>query len=45
MNIIAKNYTGLVKALLSAGLQDFASIKWVRQPVRVNGMWRAEVEL
>lgn len=45
MGIIAKDYTGLVKALLNAGLADFASIKWIRQPSRINGVWRAEVEL
>lgn len=45
MNINAKDFTGLVKAILGIGHDDFASVVWVRQPVRLNGMWRAEVVL
>lgn len=45
MNIIAKDYTGLIKALLSAGLNDFGSIQWLRTPVRINGTWHAKVKL
>lgn len=45
MNIIAKDFTGLIKAILGLGCDDFASVVWVRQPVRINGMWRATVAL
>jgi hypothetical protein len=43
MNIIASSYTGLVKALLNAGVTDLSLINWVRQPHRVNGTWHAEI--
>lgn len=45
MNIIAKDFTGLIKAILGLGCDDFASVVWVRQPVRVNGIWHAKVAL
>lgn len=45
MTIIAKDYTGLVKALINAGCTDLASIVWIKQPVRINGTWHAEVVL
>lgn len=45
MNIIAKDLTGLIKAILCLGFDDFASVVWVRQPARINGMWHAEVAL
>lgn len=45
MNINAKDFTGLVKVILNLGCDDFASVVWVRQPVRINGVWHAEVML
>lgn len=45
MNIIEKDFTGLIKEILGLGCDDFASVVWVRQPVRVNGMWHAKVAL
>lgn len=45
MNIIAKNFTGVLKALVAVGCQDFSKVVWLRQPARINGMWRAKVAL
>jgi len=45
MNIISKDFTGLVKALLNMGCTDFAAVTWIAQPIRKNGRWRAKVAL
>lgn len=43
--IITRDITGLFRALLNMGFRNMSSIVWVRSPVRINGVWRAEVRV
>lgn len=45
MTIIAGDFTGLIKALLGLGCEDFNDIVFVRRPVRIDGRWHCEVVL
>lgn len=45
MTIIAKDYTQFIKSLINAGVTDLSLVNWVRQPMRVNGTWVAEIAL
>lgn len=45
MTIIAKDYTQFIKALINAGVTDLALVNWIKQPMRVDGMWRAKIAL
>jgi hypothetical protein len=44
MDINAKDFAGLVKELLCIGCRDLASVVWIQQPVRINGVWHCEVK-
>lgn len=43
--IITGQMTGIFTALQGMGFTDMSVIVWLRSPVRINGMWRAEVVL
>lgn len=43
LTIISSQMTGVFKALSGAGLLDLAAVRWVRQPVKIDGMWRCIV--
>lgn len=45
MTIIAPTYTQFCKALVAAGVLDLSLVQWIKQPMRINGMWRAEIKL
>lgn len=45
ISIITSQATGIIKALGNIGFRRMDSVVWVRSPVRINGMWRAEVVL
>lgn len=40
--IIASSFAGIADALMSMGYV-MGAIDWVRIPVRINGVWHAEV--
>lgn len=41
--IIASSIMGISKALVSMGYEDISGIIWRRMPVRIGGVWHAEV--
>lgn len=41
--IIASSFIGLSKALHAMGYEDISEIVWNRPPMRINGIWRAEI--
>jgi len=43
--IIAGQISGVHLALLKLGFRNMESIVWLRSPVRINGVWRAEVKV
>jgi hypothetical protein len=43
LEIISSQMTGIFQALTNRGLVMAGEVKWIRQPARVNGMWRASV--
>lgn len=43
IQIIASSFAGICAAVASMGYDLIAPIKWNRAPVRVNGIWMAEV--
>lgn len=43
LTIVSSQMTGIFKALQNAGLIELSTIRWVRHPMRVKGMWHAEV--
>lgn len=45
LTIVSSQMTGIFKALRNAGLLELSAIHWVRQPVKVGGMWKCEVML
>lgn len=45
LTIVSSQMTGIFKALQNAGQLELSKIRWVRQPMRVKGMWRAEIAL
>lgn len=40
--IIASSFAGIADALMSMGI-TMDVIDWIRLPVRINGVWHAEV--
>lgn len=44
ITIITRQATGVMLALLNMGIEDLQSVVWLRSPVRINGVWRAEVQ-
>jgi len=43
LEIISPDRTGMFKRLEGLGLITVAGVNFVRQPFRVNGMWRCTV--
>ena len=43
LTIISSQMTGIFKRLHSLGMVDAQSVKFMRQPVRIKGIWRCEV--
>ena len=41
--IITKSIEGLFLALINLGYRDMNEVVWLRSPVRINGVWQAEV--
>lgn len=41
--IIASSIMGITKALSAMGYQDISEIAWNRFPVRIGGIWHAEI--
>lgn len=41
--IIARDFMGLSKALVAMGYEDYQEITWNRPPMKINGLWRAEI--
>lgn len=41
--IIASTIEGISKALACMGYEDISEITWNRMPVRIDGVWHAEV--
>lgn len=41
--IIASSFIGLSKALHAMGYTEYQEITWNRPPMRINGIWRAEI--
>ncbi len=41
--IIASQISGIAEALESMGYDLMGSITWNRMPVRINGIWYAEI--
>lgn len=42
--IITTQMTGIFTALQNMGFRDMSKVVWLRSPVRINGVWRAEVD-
>uniref|UniRef100_A0AAU6W3X0 Uncharacterized protein n=4 Tax=unclassified bacterial viruses TaxID=12333 RepID=A0AAU6W3X0_9VIRU len=45
LTIISSQMTGIFKRLHSLGMVDAQSVKFIRQPVRIKGIWQCEVML
>lgn len=45
LTIISSQMTGIFKRLQSLGMVDAQSIKFIRQPVRIKGIWRCTVRV
>lgn len=45
IEIITSRPSGIMEALMNMGFEDFYDVIWVRSPVRINGVWRCEVQL
>lgn len=45
LTIISSQMTGIFKRLHSLGMADAQSVKFIRQPVRINGIWRCTVAI
>lgn len=43
IQIIASSFIGLAKALAAMGYEDICEITWNHPPVRINGIWHAEI--
>jgi hypothetical protein len=43
ISIITSQATGIIKALGNIGFRRMDAVIWTRSPVRIKGMWRAEV--
>lgn len=43
LEIISSQMTGIFQALMSRGLVLTGEVKFIRQPYRQGGMWRASV--
>lgn len=43
--IITGQMTGIVTALQGMGFIDLSLVVWLRSPVRIKGIWHAEVML
>lgn len=43
LTIISRQMTGLFKHLHSLGMIDAQSVNFIRQPVRIKGIWRCTV--
>lgn len=41
--IIASSIMGITRALSAMGYEDIKEITWNRTPVRIDGLWHAEV--
>lgn len=41
--IITTQMTGIFTALQKMGYRDMTKVVWLRSPVRINGVWHAEV--
>ena len=41
--IIARDFMDLGKALAAMGYENIKEIIWNRPPMKINGLWRAEV--
>lgn len=41
--IIASSITGIGEALAAMGYDLMSAVKWNRLPVRIDGVWHAEV--
>lgn len=41
--IIASTIEGISKALARMGYEDIAEISWNRFPVKIDGIWHAEI--
>lgn len=44
VSIITRQATGIMSALLNMGIVDLQAVVWLRSPVRINGVWRADVQ-
>ncbi|WP_200902896.1 hypothetical protein [Pseudomonas fluorescens] len=45
MTIIAGSFKGLTKSLQMQGFSFLGDVNWIKQPVRVRGVWRCSVEV
>lgn len=43
ISIIARDFMGLGKALAAMGYENISEITWNQRPIRINGIWRAEI--
>ena len=43
IHIITGQISGIHTALQGMGFRDMQSIVWIRSPVRIDGVWHAEV--
>jgi hypothetical protein len=45
VQIIKRQIAGIITALQNMGFRDMSQVVWLRSPVRINGVWRAEVSV
>lgn len=45
MTIIAGSFKGLTESLQMQGFSFLGDVNWIKQPVRVRGVWRCSVEV
>lgn len=43
--ITTTQISGIVTVLQNMGFRDMSKVVWLRSPVRINGVWRAEVSV
>ena len=43
LDLISSQMTGIYQALTNLDLVLTSQVRWIRQPARINGMWRASI--